>query len=141
MVGPAAWAAYVDYTLDAVRPFQPTLFSSTVSALPILLGLAPVSLLVVWRSYVHACAYRVKPITVWRGPFESAAIAGGLALLVMVTATAGTWRREPSYLVIAYIAVYVSGAALAGLVLGLVLAATALLVVHIRGRNSGKQVL
>ena len=70
LVAPAAWAAYVDYTWDAVRPFQPTLFSSAVSALPVLLGLASVSLLVVWRSYVHASAYRVKPIALWRGGIQ-----------------------------------------------------------------------
>lgn len=136
---PTALAAYRDYTWEVARPFQPTLFSSVVRTLPILLGLAPVTLLVMWRSYVHAHAYRVEPLTVWRGPVESAGIAGGLALLVMFSGTAGTWSREPFLLVVAYIAVYVGATALAGLVLGLVLAATALLALHIGGWASGRQ--
>jgi hypothetical protein len=136
---PPALAAYGDYTWEVARPLQPTLFSSVARTLPILLGLAPLALLVMWRSYVHAHAYRVNPLTVWRGPVESAAIAGGLALFVMVSGTAGTWSREPFLLVVAYIAFYVGATALVGLVLGLVLAATALVALHIGGRDSGTQ--
>lgn len=137
LVVPAAWAAYLDYTWDAVRPFPATVVSSAVRALPVMLALTPVSLLVVWRTYVHARAYRIKPLSVWRGPCEAAAIAGGLALLVMVPATAATWSREPSLLVIEYIAFYVIATALVGLTLGVVLAATAMLVLRIRGREAG----
>ena len=131
LLAPAVGVAYGDYTWTAVRPFPPTVLSSAVSALPYF-GLAPVSLLVAWRTYVHACAYRRKPTTAWRGPVESAAIGGGIALMLLVPATALSWGRQPSSLVIAYIAFYVGAAALAGLVLGLVLAATALLVLHLR---------
>jgi hypothetical protein len=136
---PAVWAAYADYTWDAVRPFQPTVFSSAVRALPVVLALTPVSLLVVWRSYVHARAYRIRPLSIWRGPCEAAAIAGGSALLVMVSATAGTWSREPFLLVIDYIAFYVIATALVGLMLGVVLAATAMLVLLVRGREAHRQ--
>ena len=103
-----------------------------MSALPVLLILAPVSLAVAWRTYVHARAFRVKPTTVWRGPFESAGVGGGIALLIMTRATAATWGREPFHLIILYIAVYVAVAALAGLVLGLVLAAAALLAIRLQ---------
>jgi hypothetical protein len=139
LIGPAVWATYADYTWDAVRPLQPTMFSSAVGALPVLLAFTPVSLLVVWRSYVHAVAYRTRPLSVWRGPCEAAAIAGGLALLVILSATAATWTREPSVLVIQYIAFYVIATALVGLMLGVVLAATAMLVLRFRGREAGRQ--
>lgn len=135
LIAPAVFAAYLDYTWDAVRPVQPTVFSSAVRALPALLAFAPVSLLVAWRSYVHARAYRMNPLTVWHGPCEAAGIAGGLALLVMLSGTAGTWSREPSLLIIAYIAFYVVATALVGLILGVVLAASAMLVLHLRGRD------
>jgi len=138
LVGPAVWAAYTDYTWDAVRPFQPTVFSSAIRALPVMLAFTPVSLLVVWRSYVHARAYRIRPLSVWRGPCEAAAIAGGLALLAMIWATAGTWSREPSLLIIEYIAFYVIATAVVGLIIGVVLAATAMLVLRVRGREGGR---
>ncbi len=132
LIVPAVWLAYGDYTWEGGRPTPPTVLSSAVRALPVLLWLAPVSLLVAWRTYVHACAYRLKPITVLRGPVESAAISGGIALMLMVRATALSWSRQPFYLVIAYIAFYVGATALAGLVWGLLLAATALLVLRLR---------
>ena len=55
-----------------------------------------------------------------------------------VSATAGTWSREPSLLIIAYIAFYVIATALIGLMLGVVLAATAMLVLRLRGRRVGR---
>ena len=129
---PPIWAAYLIYTSTAVRPSPATLLSSAASAFPVMLGLAPVSLVVAWRTYVHARAFRLRTITVWRGPVESAAIGGGIALLLMVRATAVSWGQQPFYLIIAYIAFYVGATALAGFVLGLVLAATALLVLHLQ---------
>jgi hypothetical protein len=131
--------AYADYTWDAVRPFQPTVLSSAIRALPLMLPLIPVSLLVAWRSYVHARAYRISPLSVWRGPSEAAAIAGGLALLVMGSATARTWTREPPLLVMKYIAFYVVATALVGLMLGVVLAASAVLVLRLRRRDCGRR--
>jgi hypothetical protein len=136
LIVPTMWTAYLVYRSDVVRPSPPTLLSSAVSAAPLTMGLVPVSLLVGWRTYVHASAYRLNQGTVWRGPLESAAIGGGIALLLMVLATAGTWAREPFPLVIGYIAFYVSATALVGLVLGFVLAAPALLVLRI-GRHWG----
>lgn len=103
-----------------------------IEALPVAFGLAPVALLVAWRTYKHARAYRRSHFTVWRGPAESAAIAGALAFLVMAPATAATWAREPAHLVIAYISFYVGAAALVGLCVGLVLAATALMVLRLQ---------
>jgi len=50
----------------------------------------------------------------------------------MLLATAQTCTRRPAYLVMAYIAFYVGATAAVGLVFGLLLAATALLVIHIR---------
>lgn len=95
LLAPAVGAAYGDYTWTAVRPSPPTVLSSAVSALPVLLGLVPVSLLVAWRTYVHACAYRRKPTTAWRGPVESAVLGGGIALMLLVPATALSWGRQP----------------------------------------------
>ena len=68
----------------------------------------------------------------WRGPLESAATGGVLALAVLIPATLPTFAREPFYLVIAYDAFYAVAAALVGLALGLVLAASALIAVHVR---------
>jgi hypothetical protein len=126
---------YADYTWDAVRPYEPTLVSSTLRALPVLFGAAPIAVVVGWRTYVHARSYRQRPRTVWHGPAESAAIGGGIALLILVRATAATWAREPSHLVLAYIAFYVGATALAGLLLGVVLATSALVVLHVPRRR------
>lgn len=128
---PSLFAAYADYTLDAVRPYQPTVWSSALRALPIAMVLLPVSVVVAWRTFVNARRYRRDPFTVWRGPVESAALAGVIALTILVRATAATWAREPSYLVLAYIAFYVVATALVGLALGVALAATALAAIHI----------
>jgi hypothetical protein len=130
---PAMAATYGDYTSDAVRPFPPSVLSSALRALPVILAFTPIAMLVVWRSYVHARAYRIRPRSVWRGPCEAAAIAGGLALLVMLFATAGTWRREPPVLVVEYIAIYVVATALVGFALGIILAITALIVLRVQG--------
>ena len=130
-LGQTVWVAYVICTSTAVRPSPPTLLSSALAALPALLALAPISLLVGWRTYVHARAFRLKQGSPWRGPFESAAIAGGIALLIMVRATALTWMSQPFYLVIAYILFYVGATAMAGFVLGIILAAT-LLVIYLQ---------
>ena len=128
---PAVLAAYGDYTWTAVRPSPPTVLSSTVRALPVLLVFVPVSLWVAWRTHVHAQAYRRKPSTVWRGPLESAATGAVLALAVMIPATLPTFARQPFYLVLAYIAFYAVATALVGLILGLVLAASALIAMHL----------
>jgi hypothetical protein len=136
VIVPAAFAAYLDYTSDAVRPIQPTPLSSAARALPVLLGLVPVALLIVWRTYVHAREYRLTRSALWRGPAESAGIAGGIALIVMVSGTMATWSRQPAVLVVSYIAVYVAGTAFVGLVLGVVLAATALSVLHLRRESA-----
>ena len=135
LLGPAVWAAYTDYMWDAVRPSEPTPFSAAIRALPVMLALSPFSMLVIWRSYVHARAYRIRPSSVWRGPCEAAAIAGGLALLVMLAATAWTWSSEPSVLIFEYISFYVIATALVGLMIGVVLAATAMLVLRVRSAD------
>ena len=134
LIVPGVWSAYLDYTWDAVRPSAPTIITSAIKALPIVALLLPISLLVAWRSHFHARAYRINRRTVWRGPLESAAIAGGLALLVMLRATAHTWSRQPADLVVVYIGFYVGATAALVLVLGLLLAGTALLVIHLKER-------
>ncbi len=128
---PVIWSVYLVYTDTAVHPSPPTLLSSAVAVLPALFFLAPVAILVAWRTYVHARAYRLTS-TLWRGPVESTAIGGGIALMIMIPATAGAWAREPFYLVIVYNAFYVGATAVVGLVLGLILAATAVLVIHLQ---------
>ncbi len=132
---PAFWAGYLNYTSTAVRPVPATVLSSAIRALPVLFVFAPVSLVVFWRTYVHARAYVRHPATVWRGPVESMALGGGIALLIMLWATAGTWAREPFHMVTLYIAIYVIGTALVGLVLGLLFAGTALLAVVFTRRD------
>jgi len=130
---PAMAATYGDYTSDAVRPFPPSVLSSALRALPVILAFTPIAMLVAWRSYVHARACRIRPRSAWRGPCEAAAIAGGLALLVMLFATAGTWRREPPVRVVEYIGFYVVATTLVGLMLGIILAITALIVLRVQG--------
>ncbi len=132
LVVPAVCLAYADYTWDAVRPLPPSLLSSAFRALPVVAPLIPVSMLVIWRSYVHARSYRITPLSAWRGPCEAAAIAGGLALLVMLFATAGTWKRESPVLVVEYIGIYVVATALMGLMLGIGLALTAMLFLRVK---------
>ena len=129
---PAIVAAFAIYRSTAVRPVPPTALSSIVAVLPVALGLSPIALLVAWRTYVHARAYRLSHRTAWRGPVESASIAGGLAALVMLRPTAETWARQPFYLVAAYIGFYVGATAVAGFTLGLALAVMALFVLRLQ---------
>lgn len=119
------------YTSTAVRPVPPTPVSSIRDALPIALWLAPLGLLVAWRTYIHARAYRRNRFTAWRGPAESALIAGTIALVIMALATARTWTTHPPHLVIGYFSFYVGATTLLGLGIGVVLATTALLVLHL----------
>jgi MFS family permease len=139
LIVPMAWLAYGDYTWEVGRPSPPTMLSSTLRSIPVALGFAPVALLVVWRTYVHSRAYRLARSRVWRGPAESAGIAGGMALVVMAGATTAAWAREPASLVLAYIAFYAGAAALAGLALGILLAASALLVLHASRDGDGRR--
>lgn len=136
---PIMVSALAMYTSSAVRPSPPTLLSSIIEALPMVLALAPVALVVGWRTYIHARAYRRNRLTLWRGPAESAAIAGAIALMVMARATTATWAREPLHLVIAYISFYVGATALVGLAMGLVLTAMALLALHLQARVSARR--
>jgi len=135
LLTPVVVVIYADYSSDAVRPSSQTL-RAVLNALPALLLTVPVAFLVAWRTYVHARAYRIRPVTAWRGPFESTAIAGGIALVVMLRITAATWARQPAGLVAGYIAFYVVGTAVVGLVLGLLLAGVALLVLRISPRGT-----
>jgi hypothetical protein len=98
----------------------------------------PVTPLVAWRTYVHALTYRIRPITAWRGPLEAAAIAGAMALVLMLFLTAATWGRRPTGLVVLYIGFYVVATAIVGLLLGLVLAGVALLVLAISPREANR---
>jgi hypothetical protein len=52
--------------------------------------------------------------------------------MLMIQTTAATWARQPSYLVVTYIAFYVGATTLVGLALGVVLAITAFLVLRLR---------
>jgi hypothetical protein len=131
LIAPLALVTYADYTSTAVRPYSQTIVRAVLHALPVLLVTIPVTFLVAWRTYVHARAYRLRPIAAWRGPFEATAIAGGIALLVMLRVTAATWGRRPTGLVVAYIGIYVLGTAVVGLLLGLLFAGVALLVLRI----------
>ncbi len=135
LIAPLAFLIYVDYTSNAVRPYPPAIWRSALNALPVLVVTIPVTLLVEWRTYVHALAYRIRPIASWRGPLEAGAIAGGMALLLMLLMTVGTWARQPAGLVAAYIGFYVVATAVVGLLLGLLLAGVALLVLRISPRE------
>ena len=132
---PFAFLTYADYISDAVRPVPRTLpmaagyaVRTLITVLPILL---PLSFFVGWRTYVHARAYRERRASVWRGPLESAAVAGGIALLVMLRMTMPVWTSRPPLLLAGYISFYVIGTAIAGLLLGMMLASTALLVLRV----------
>jgi hypothetical protein len=135
LIAPVAFLACVDYTSDAVRPYTQTIVRAALNALAALAATTPIAILVACRTYVHARAYRVRPIAAWRGPFEAAGIAGGLALLLMLLITAGTWGRRPTGLVAAYIGFHVVATAVVGLVIGLLLAGVALLVLRISPRR------
>ena len=128
MLLPAAFVVYNDYTAETVRPYAPSIARAVIRAVPVLIVCAPVAILVAWRSYVHALAYVQRRGAIWRGPLESAAIAGGLALAQMIVMTLATWAREPAPRVAAYIAFYAIAFAFIGLLLGIVLAGTAMLV-------------
>jgi hypothetical protein len=132
LLAPTIVAAAAIYGSDAVRPVPPTALSSIVGALPVALALSPIALLAAWRTYVHAHAYRLTHRHGWRGPLESALIAGSVAALLMLRAMAATWGRQPFHLVAAYVGFYVGATALAGLAVGLTLAATALLVLRLQ---------
>src|SRR4051812_4962576 len=132
---PTAFLAYQDYISEVVRPSSATLAASVVRALPALVMLVPIATLVAFRTYVWTVAYQARRTTWWRGPVESGAIAGALALLLMLLLTIQAWFHRPPYLVAAYIAFYVVGTALIGLALGLVLAGSALLVLVMHPRS------
>lgn len=87
LLTPVAVVIYADYSSDALRPYSQTL-RAVLNALPALVLTVPVAFLVAWRTYVHARAYRIRPVAAWRGPVESTAIAGGIALIVMLRMTA-----------------------------------------------------
>ena len=136
LIATLALLIYVDYTFDVVRPYPPAIWRAALNALPVFVVTIPVSLLVAWRTYIHALAYRIRPTAAWRGLLEAAAIPGGLALLLMLQVTVATWARRPAGLVVAYIAFYVVATALVGLLLGLLFAGVALLVLRISPRES-----
>lgn len=125
---PTAFMVYADYAWEGARPYVPTIGRSMLRGVPVLMACVPVAMLVAWRSYAHALAYVQRRSAIWRGPLESAAVAGGLALAQMIVMTLATWAREPASRVAAYIAFYAIAFAFIGLLLGIVLAVTAMLV-------------
>jgi hypothetical protein len=133
VIVPVAWLWYVDYTSEVVRSRPTSVWLSGIQVLPVLLACGAIAPLIAWRTYVHARAYRVRKIAAVRGPLEVSAIAGAMALVLMLGASAQTWGRRPAPLIVAYIAAYVIGTALVGLLIALVFAATALMVLHVRG--------
>ena len=133
VIVPVVWLWYVDYTSEVVRPHPTSAWLSAIQTLPVLLACGAIAPLIAWRTYVHARAYRVRKIAAVRGPLEVSAIAGAMALVLMLGATASNWGRQPAPIMAAYIAAYVIGTALVGLLIALVFAATALVVLHLRG--------
>ena len=136
LIAPLAFLIYVEYTPAPFGPYPQTILRAVLNALPILVWTIPITLVVTWRTYVHARAYRIRPIAAWRGPLEAMAIAGGIALLLMLRMTVFTWARPPAGLVVAYIGFYVVATAVVGLLLGLLLAGVALLVLRISPREA-----
>ena len=133
---PVAVLTVSDYTADVFRPAPRTVLASAAYALRTLAFLFPVSLFVGWRTFVNARGYCTGTISVWRGPVESAATAGAIALLVVLMSTGdGFWARPLSVVLpaipgyILYTGVYVVGTAIVGLLIGLLLAATAVFTV------------
>lgn len=133
---PVAVLTISDYTADVFRPAPRTVLASTAYALRTLAFLFPVSLFVGWRTFVNARGYCTGTISVWRGPIESAATAGAGSLLFVLMSTGdGFWTR-PALEIIESIPSYafgtalvVVGTAIVGLLLGLLLAATAVFTV------------
>lgn len=101
LVVPAILTAAAIFRSEALLPAPPTLQPSVAGASRVMLGLSPIAAIVVWRTYVRAHAYRLSHRGMWRGPVESALMAGGIATLIMLRATSSTWGSQPSYLVAA----------------------------------------
>jgi hypothetical protein len=129
---PVAVLGVSDYTADVFRPVPRTVLASAAYAGRTLAFLFPVSLFVGWRTFVNARGYCAGTTSVWRGPFESAATAAAIALIVVVMSTGdGFWTRPASVVAAAipayilYTGFYVVASAFVGLLIGLLLAATA----------------
>ena len=135
---PVAWLTYSDYTdADVFRPVARTLPASVAYAVRNLLILFPISLFVGWRTYHHTRAYCQRRSSVWRGPLESAAVAGALSLLFLLAATPVARTMQTLGAGAIPIAFVVGATAIVGLLLGVILAATALLALSVSRGASG----
>ena len=83
-----------------------------------------------WRTLVHASRYRQRQGTGWRGVAEAAGLGFLVALLVLSHGILTRPLEAPPYIV-----AYGGGAAILGLVLGLILRGTALLALTLAGER------
>ena len=89
---------------------------------PMLMALAPLALIAGWRTHVHARRWRDGRGRGWRGVAEAAAVAGGIALIVLSPGILTRPLEAPPFLL-----VYGGAAIVLGLLVGVILRFTALL--------------
>jgi hypothetical protein len=111
-----------------VSPLAEIIFREAAGLLFLLMPFAVLALLVGARTKVHARACLEGRGKGWRGVGEAAATGALIAVVLLLPATA----RQP-FSALPYVAVYGGGSAVLGLLLGLVLRASALITLRVCG--------
>lgn len=108
-------------------PDRAAVLASIVGTL--LFTLTTFAAIAAWRTHVHARRWLEKGDRAWRGVVEAGLVGFGVALVVLGRGIVTRPLEAPPYVI-----VYGGAAMLAGLIVGLVLRFTALLVLRSRGR-------
>ena len=87
--------------------------------------ISPLALLVGWRTWVHAQRYREGRGTGWQGVIEAGAVGAGIALWILAAPIVMHPAQAPPYVIF-----YGGAALILGLLIGLVLRMTAILVLR-----------
>ena len=112
-------------TVTPERPFSASAWLVLSRLVAILIPLVPFSLIAAWRTRVHARRFREGRGNGWQGILEGGA-AGFVAALIVLSYGIAT-RPMDAW---PYVIVYGGGAALLGLTFGLILWATAHLILN-----------
>ena len=114
-------------TDTAVHPAD---YSRVAAALAMMsamvIGLSPFGMLAAWRTFVYARRHRDRHQAGWLGVFEAGACGFAVAVMVLAHGIVTRPREAPPYLLF-----YGGGALLSGLLVGVVLRTTALIVLHL----------